>query len=94
MRIHREPVSGSTSCCQVHTMRAAFATSTAATISCCTRYPINLTPVPGATGLVTFITPMPGRIFPVGPAFTPLASPALETILWKAFKEHIQCAHI
>lgn len=42
----RLPVSGSTSCRQVLAMTAAFVTSTAVTISCCTHYLINLIPVP------------------------------------------------
>ncbi len=44
-------------------------TSTAAMISCCAHYLVNLLPILGATGLVTFATQYQVKIFWVGLAF-------------------------
>jgi Cu+-exporting ATPase len=44
-------------------------TSTAAMISCCTHYLVNLVPVLGITGLATFVAQYQVKIFWVGLAF-------------------------
>ena len=44
-------------------------TSTAAMISCCTHYLVNIVPILGITGLATFVSQYQVKIFWVGPAF-------------------------
>ncbi|HQU09097.1 MAG TPA: hypothetical protein PLV25_03940 [Opitutales bacterium] len=44
-------------------------TSTAAMISCCTHYLVNLVPILGVTGLATFVAQYQVKIFWVGLAF-------------------------
>ena len=44
-------------------------TSTAAMISCCTHYLVNLLPILGATGVVTFVTQYQVQLFWVGLIF-------------------------
>ena len=73
-------------------MAASGTTSTAAMISCCTHCPVNLAPVPGATGLVTFTTRYRVEFFWAGLAFN--AAGIAGNRLWKTFKEHVQCAHV
>lgn len=47
-------------------MAASGTTSTAAMVSCCTHYLVNLLPVLGATGLVTFVTQYQIQLFWLG----------------------------
>src|SRR3989338_3201437 len=47
-------------------------TSTAAMISCCTHYLVNLVPILGVTGLVTFVAQYQVELFWVGLAFSAL----------------------
>ncbi len=44
-------------------------TSTAAMISCCSHYVVNLLPILGVTGLITFVAQYQVQIFGVGIAF-------------------------
>lgn len=74
-------------------MAASGTTSTAAMISCCAHYLVNVAPVLGATGLVTFATQYQIEFFWVGLAFNAAGIAYIGNKLWKATKEHAQCAH-
>jgi P-type Cu+ transporter len=74
-------------------MAASGTTSTAAMISCCAHYLVNVAPVLGATGLVTFATQYQVEFFWVGLAFNAAGIAYIGHKLWKATKEHAQCAH-
>lgn len=74
-------------------MAASGTTSTAAMISCCAHYLVNVAPVLGATGLVTFATQYQVEFFWVGLAFNAAGITYIGNKLWKATKEHAQCAH-
>jgi Cu+-exporting ATPase len=74
-------------------MAATGTTSTAAMISCCAHYLVNIAPVLGATGLVTFATQYQVEFFWVGLAFNAAGIAYIGNKLWKATKEHAQCAH-
>lgn len=74
-------------------MAASGTTSTAAMISCCAHYLVNIAPVIGATGLVTFATQYQVEFFWVGLAFNVAGIAFIGDRLWKATKEHAQCAH-
>ena len=68
-------------------------TSTAAMISCCAHYLVNVAPVLGATGLVTFAVQYQVEFFWAGLAFNVAGIAYIGNKLWKAAKEHAQCAH-
>jgi Cu+-exporting ATPase len=74
-------------------MAASGTTSTAAMVSCCAHYLVNVAPVLGATGLVTFATQYQLEFFWVGLAFNAAGIVYIGNKLWKARKEHAQCAH-
>ena len=74
-------------------MAASGTTSTAAMISCCAHYLVNVAPVLGATGLVTFATQYQVEFFWVGLAFNAAGIAYIGNRLWNATKEHAQCAH-
>jgi len=74
-------------------MAASGATSTAAMISCCAHYLVNIAPVLGATGLVTFATQYQVEFFWIGIAFNLAGIAFIGNRLWKATKEHAQCVH-
>lgn len=74
-------------------MAASGTTSTAAMISCCAHYLVNVAPVLGATGLVTFATQYQIEFFWVGLAFNAAGIAYIGNKLWKATTEHAQCAH-
>jgi len=74
-------------------MAASGTTSTAAMISCCTHYLVNVAPVLGATGLVTFVAQYQVEFFWAGLAFNVAGIAYIGDKLWKATKEHAQCAH-
>ncbi|MDH5536548.1 MAG: hypothetical protein OEZ08_13395 [Betaproteobacteria bacterium] len=74
-------------------MAASGTTSTAAMISCCAHYLVNVAPVLGATGLVTFATQYQVEFFWVGLAFNAAGITYIGNKLWKATKEHAQCVH-
>ena len=72
---------------------ASGTTSTVAMISCCAHYLVNVAPVLGATGLVTFATQYQVEFFWVGLAFNGAGIAYIGNKLWKATKEHVLCAH-
>lgn len=73
-------------------MAASGTTSTAAMISCCAHYLVNVAPVLGATGLVTFATQYQIEFFWVGLAFNAAGIAYIGNKLWNATKDHAQCA--
>lgn len=73
-------------------MATSGTTSTAAMISCCAHYLVNVAPVLGATGLVTFATQYQVEFFWVGIAFNVAGIAYIGNRLWNATKEHAQCA--
>jgi len=74
-------------------MAASGTTSTVAMISCCAHYLVNIAPVLGATGLVTFATQYQVEFFWVGLAFNAAGIAYIGNKLYNATKEHAQCAH-
>ena len=72
---------------------ASGTTSTAAMISCCAHYLVNIAPVLGATGLVTFATQYQLEFFWIGLAFNLAGIAFIGNRLWKATKEHALCVH-
>ena len=74
-------------------MAASGTTSTVAMISCCAHYLVNVAPVLGATGLVTFAAQYQVEFFWVGLAFNAAGIAYIGNKLWEATKEHAQCAH-
>ena len=74
-------------------MAASGTTSTAAMISCCAHYLVNITPVLGATGLVTFATQYQIEFFWVGLAFNAAGIAYIANKLFSATREHAQCVH-
>jgi P-type Cu+ transporter len=74
-------------------MAASGTTSTAAMISCCAHYLVNIAPVLGATGLVTFAAQYQVEFFWLGLAFNAAGIAYIGNNLWNATKEHAQCAH-
>lgn len=74
-------------------LAASGTTSTAAMISCCSHYLLNVAPVLGATGLVTFAAQYQVEFFWVGIAFNAAGIGFIGNRLWRATKEHAQCAH-
>lgn len=74
-------------------MAASGTTSTAAMISCCAHYLVNIAPVLGATGLVTFATQYQVEFFWLGLAFNAAGIAYIGNKLLKATKEHAQCVH-
>lgn len=67
-------------------------TSTAAMISCCAHYLANILPVLGATGLVTFAIQYQVEFFWVGLLFNAAGVAYIGSKVFKAYKEHAQCA--
>jgi Cu+-exporting ATPase len=74
-------------------LAASGTTSTAAMVSCCAHYLMNVAPVLGATGLVTFAAQYQVEFFWVGIAFSAAGIAFIGNRLWKATKDHAQCAH-
>lgn len=74
-------------------MATTGTTSTAAMISCCAHYLVNVAPVIGATGIVTFATQYQVQFFWVGLTFNAAGIAYIRNKLWKAAKDHAQCAH-
>ena len=68
-------------------------TSSAAMISCCAHYLVNVAPVLGATGLVTFAAQYQVEFFWVGLAFNAAGIAYIGNKLWNATRDHAQCAH-
>ena len=72
-------------------MAASGTTSTAAMVSCCAHYLVNIAPVLGATGLVTFATQYQLEFFWVGLAFNVAGIAFIANKLRSASKDHAQC---
>jgi P-type Cu+ transporter len=71
---------------------ASGTTSTAAMVSCCAHYLVNVAPVLGATGLVAFAAQFQVELFWVGLAFSAGGIAFVFNRLVKAEKEHAKCA--
>jgi Cu+-exporting ATPase len=71
---------------------ASGTTSTAAMISCCAHYLVNVAPVIGATGIVTFATQYQVEFLWVGLAFNAAGIAYIGSKVFNARKEHAQCA--
>jgi len=72
-------------------LAASRTTSTAAMVSCCAHYLVNVAPVIGATGLVAFAAQFQVELFWVGLAFNAAGIAFVGTKLYKASKAHAQC---
>lgn len=75
-------------------MAASGTTSTAAMISCCTHYLVNIAPVLGATGLVTLAAQYQVEFFWLGLFFNALGIVYIGNRLIRAAKEHAKCATV
>lgn len=67
-------------------------TSTAAMISCCAHYLVNIVPVLGVTGLVTIAAQHQVQFFWVGLAFNLAGIAYIVPKVLQAAKEHAKCA--
>lgn len=67
-------------------------TSTAAMISCCAHYLVNILPVLGATGLVTIAAQYQVEFFWVGLAFNLAGIAYILPKVLQAVREHARCA--
>lgn len=74
-------------------MAASGATSTAAMISCCAHYLVNIAPILGVTGLVTFATQYKVEFFWLGLAFNAGGIIFIGDKLLQVTKEHAKCAY-
>lgn len=72
-------------------MAASGTTSTAAMVSCCAHYLVNIAPMLGATGLVTLATQYQVEFFWVGLVFNAGGIAYIGNKLFKAGKEHAKC---
>ncbi len=70
---------------------ASGTTSTAAMISCCAHYLVNVAPVLGATGLVAFAAQFQTELFWVGLLFNAAGIAYIGNKLYQAYKEHEKC---
>lgn len=75
-------------------MAASGTTSTAAMISCCTHYLVNIAPILGATGLVTLATQYQVEFFWLGLLFNAAGIVYIGNKLINAAREHAKCATI
>jgi P-type Cu+ transporter len=71
---------------------ASGTTSTAAMVSCCAHYLVNVAPVLGATGLVAFAAQFQVELFWVGLAFSAAGVGYVFNKVVKAEREHAKCA--
>lgn len=71
---------------------ASGTTSTAAMISCCAHYLVNVAPVVGATGLVAFAAQYQVEFFWVGLLFSTAGIVYIGSKLINATREHAKCA--
>lgn len=71
---------------------ASGTTSTAAMVSCCAHYLVNVAPVLGATGLVAFAAQFQVELFWVGLAFSAAGVAFVANRVLAAEKEHAKCA--
>ena len=70
---------------------ASGTTSTAAMVSCCAHYLVNVAPVLGATGVVAFVAQFQVELFWVGLLFNLAGIAYVTTKLFNASREHAQC---
>ncbi len=70
---------------------ASGTTSTAAMISCCAHYLVNVAPLLGATGLVAFAAQFQVQFFWVGLLFNAAGIAFIGHRLWRAGRDHAQC---
>jgi len=70
---------------------ASGTTSTAAMISCCAHYLVNILPVLGVTGFVTLVAQYQIQLFWLGLAFNLAGILYIAPKVIKAFQEHKQC---
>lgn len=66
-------------------------TSTAAMVSCCTHYLLNILPVMGITGFLTLVAQYQIELFWVGLAFNAAGILFIASRVAKAIKEHKKC---
>jgi Cu+-exporting ATPase len=71
---------------------ASGTTSTVAMISCCAHYLANVAPVLGASGLVAFAAQFQVELFWLGLLLNAAGIAYIGSKLFKASKEHAQCA--
>jgi Cu+-exporting ATPase len=71
---------------------ASGTTSTAAMVSCCAHYLVNVAPMLGATGLVAFAAQFQVELFWVGLAFSLAGIAFVLNRVLKAEQEHAECA--
>lgn len=71
---------------------ASGTTSTAAMISCCAHYLVNVAPVVGATGLVAFAAQYQVEFFWVGLLFSGAGIAYIGNKLLNATREYAKCA--
>src|SRR3970040_1795199 len=72
-------------------LAASGTTSTAAMVSCCAHYLVNVAPVLGATGLVAFAAQFQVELFWVGLAFNVAGIAYVGNKLLQATRAHAQC---
>lgn len=70
---------------------ASGTTSTAAMVSCCAHYLVNVLPVLGVTGFVTVVAQYQVQLFWLGLAFNLTGILYIAPKVIKAYKEHTQC---
>jgi Cu+-exporting ATPase len=67
-------------------------TSTAAMVSCCSHYLVNVLPILGVTGFLTVVAEYQVELFWLGLLFNGAGILYVSTIVFKANKEHKKCA--
>lgn len=85
----RRLVSGAASRGKV--LAASGTASTAAMVSCCTHYLVNLLPIIGATGLVIFVSQYQVELFWIGLVFNAAGIVYIGSKVAAASKEHAKC---
>ena len=75
-----------------HVVAVSGTSSTAAMVSCCAHYLVNILPVLGATGLVTLAAQYQVQFFWVGLAFNLAGISYILSKVVPAAKEHARCA--
>lgn len=68
-------------------------TSTAAMVSCCAHYLVNILPVLGVTGFLAVVAEYQIELFWLGLAFNAAGLLYVSSMVIKATKEHKKCAH-
>jgi len=67
-------------------------TSTAAMVSCCAHYLVNILPIMGLTGFLTVVAEYQVELFWLGLAFNAVGILYVASMVIKATKEHKKCA--